>query len=153
MALVINVTTTASPETVLIPLQGAGLNVDIDWGDTQSDTGVTSANPTHAYATAGDYEITITGTAPRLGNDSVSALWTGTLVSVTDWSGVGLTSLQSAFKNFPGASLTVPATLPSGMTNLLTAFYGCSSLTALDVSGWDVSGVTNLQNAFRTAPH
>ena len=36
----------------------------------------------------------------------------------------------------------------SSVTSLTYAFYLCSSLQALDTSGWDLSSVTNMSNAF-----
>ncbi|EGP5344099.1 BspA family leucine-rich repeat surface protein, partial [Enterococcus faecium] len=34
------------------------------------------------------------------------------------------------------------------MTNMSSVFYGCNSLTSLDVSNWDTSNVTNMPNMF-----
>ena len=43
--------------------------------------------------------------------------------------------------------LVLPNTMPSAV-NLRGMFYGCSSLTEIDVSGWDVSGVEYLDYMF-----
>ena len=45
-------------------------------------------------------------------------------------------------------SLDVSGWDVSGASGLPSMFLGCSSLTSLDVSGWDVSGVSNLRGMF-----
>ena len=60
-SMIFTITTTSSNEDFVI--RGLGLinNYDVDWGDSNSESGVTDANKTHTYAVAGTYEIKITG--------------------------------------------------------------------------------------------
>ena len=140
-------TTGASAEerTVRIPFNATGLNIDIDWGDGTVTNHVLVANPERVYANEGTYTILVTGAARRLGEDSPNTRWTTKLRSVLQWGALGLNNLTAAFRNYTGASLPLPSTLPTGMTSLSNTFRGCSNLTTPpDVSAWDTQNVTNM---------
>jgi surface protein len=140
-------TASQADKTVRIPFQGT-MNVTIDWGDSTESTH-TTANPEHTYAEHGTYNVKVRGAAARLGNDTPHVRWTHTLVACRSFGSLGLTSLQAAFRGFPGATLTVPQTLPANVTTLQSTFFGCTALTALDVSGWSTANVTSLYETFR----
>ena len=89
-------TTTVSPQTITLPATSALNNFDIDWGDTNSET-VTAANPTHEFAIAGTYTITVTGggVLPAFSfNDGGDKLL---INDVTQWGDVGFVDLTGAF--------------------------------------------------------
>ena len=66
----------AANTTIKLPVQGTGLNITVDWGDGSAEQTVTTAFPTHTYATAGTYEIKVWGTCPRWGCSSASTVGT-----------------------------------------------------------------------------
>jgi len=137
--------------TVRIPFASTSLNVDIDWGDTNTDTGVTTANPEHVYGSEGTYTILVTGAARTLGSGSTAAStrWSTKLRSVIQWGNLGLTSLTGAFRNYTGTSLPLPKDLPSGVTNLSHAWRNSDKLTALpDIATWDTSDVITMSSMF-----
>jgi len=120
------VQTTGTPETFTLPLEVTG-NYDfhIEWGDVNSSdiTLWNHADVTHSYATPGTYEIAITGT-------------------ITGWN----------FNNGGDCTLYYETKSwgPFNPGNSGGAFYGCSNhtITATDIP--DFTGVTTLENYFRT---
>ena len=65
-------------------------NATIDWGDGQTSTH-TTGSPTHTYASAGQYQIKITGqyNGLRIDNDATQR---SKLIAVNAWGNVGFTS-------------------------------------------------------------
>ena len=154
-AMVLTMATTGATEeqrTVRIPFAAhAALNIDIDWGDGNTDVGVNAANPEHVYAAEGvhTYTIQVTGAARVLGNTTVSTRWSTKLRSIIQWGDLGLTSLLSAFRGYTGTSLPLPSDLPSTVTTLDTTFAFCSNLTtAPAVGAWNTTNVTILTSTF-----
>ena len=94
-------------------------NATIDWGDGTSSTH-TTGSPTHTYASAGQYQIKITGSYAglRIGNDASQK---DKLIAVNAWGNVGFTSFERAF-------------------------YGCSNLVSLPVGS--ITGADNVENFY-----
>ena len=57
--------TTTANETITIPTDGVGYNYDISTSSGQTFTGVTG-NQAITFATAGDYDVSISGDFPRI---------------------------------------------------------------------------------------
>lgn len=51
--------------TITIPVGGANGTYSVDWGDGTTSAGVTG-DQTHTYASAGDYEVRISGDFTRI---------------------------------------------------------------------------------------
>ena len=116
--------TGSANDTFILPLHLID-SVKVAWGDGTFSTHTTGGNVTHTYPASGIYKIKITGKASQ----------------VIRFNNVGDKAKLLSVDSF-------------GDFKFLTAdsmFYGCKSLTALDVSGWDVSNVTNMSNMFRNA--
>jgi|GEM_PF-4495325 len=58
-------TTTSPNESITIPTTGGGYLYDVAWGDGTTSVNRTG-NATHTYSTPGDYQISITGSFPRI---------------------------------------------------------------------------------------
>lgn len=121
----------------------------IDWGDGTSSTH-TTGNPTHTYASAGQYQIKITGQYNGL-RINYDATQKDKLIAVNAWGNVGFTSFERAFY---GCSKLV--SLPTGsitgaenVTSFSYCFTSCTSLTTipLDLFKYTVS-VTNFSYCF-----
>ena len=140
--------TTADTETITVPTRsGFAYDCTVDWGDgtVESLSGYDDAKWTHEYATAGDYNVTISGTFEKIYfNDGGDRL---KLIAIPNLGSVGWKSFYLAF--YGCANLLSVA---GGDTSLVDsfgyAFRGCSSLVTLDSSGWNTSSVVSFYLAF-----
>jgi len=137
------VTTTTSSETFTIPCNNSGtFDATVDWGDesTSAITAYDDADLTHTYATADDYDISISGTFPNI-------YFNGTgdrakVKSVTNLGSVGWTSFFGSFKGCSNmTSFDAGDCDTSSATSVREMLRSCSSLTSLDLSNFDTSGV------------
>ena len=154
---------TSEQSEVVIPLSGR-VDVTIDWGDSSPVEQWTGDDPSHDYGQAGVWQVKVAGTASRLGESNLVTGpligqelvgWTRTLAGMTAYGGTGLEALSggTGFETWSAwanctllTSLDVSGWDVSAVTNLTYAWYDCTSLTSLDVSGWDVSQVTTASN-------
>lgn len=145
------VETTTASETFTIPTQDVGtFDATVDWGDgtTSTITAYNDADLTHTYAAAGTHRIRISGSFPNIyfsgAGDRLK------VVGIGNWGDVGWTRLNSAFYGCSNMQfgLQLGHCNTSSVTTMNSMFQGCTSLTSLDVSGFDTSSVTNMSNMF-----
>lgn len=146
--LTLQMQTTTSSESITLPMTGA-VNVNIDWGDGTTET-VTTDSPSHTFATAGTYDIKVTGSCDLFafnnGGDKdklLAVLNGGSGFTAGSWAGgfFNCDNLETA--DFAGLDT-------SSVTNMFRMFQSCSSLTSLDISGFDTSSVKNMGFMFRS---
>ena len=58
--------TTSASESITIPTAGSGYSYTVDWGDMTTDPTTYTGAASHTYASAGEYDVKITGTFPRI---------------------------------------------------------------------------------------
>ena len=133
-----------------IKTTGGPYNYDVDWGDGQTDTGVTSATGiTHTYATGGEYDIKISGVFSKMHYNNNSEAHK--ITEIKNWGIIQWTSFSLSF--YGAENLDVTATdYPdlSNCTDLSRAFSGCTSLINANGSmgGWDTSTITDMHGTF-----
>ena len=123
-------------------------NYDVDWGDGNTDTGLTTST-THTYASAGTYTIKISGVFPKIwfnnGGDKEK------LLEVQNW---GTILWQRMDRSFNGCrNMTITATDIPDFSALINGtfdvmFSNCEALIGGNLSNWDTSGFTSLSSAF-----
>ena len=141
--------TTGANERITIPVGGATGTYTVYWGDGSKSAGV-AGDQTHAYAEPGNYAVSITGnfTQIQLHKNGSNA---EKLVSIDRWGDIRWESMDRAFK---GASNMVyratDAPNLSGVTSMQRMFTDTPSFDG-DLSGWDVSSVTDMSRTFRAS--
>lgn len=142
------------PLTVELPFRELAGSIDWDDGTTPDTyTGVVNVQ-SHTFASAGTYDIEVSGSATRYGNGCGGVLaGREFIIAVLSWGDFGsdpnLVSLAGAF--FENTALTfVPGTLPSGVTNISCMFRGATAFNGA-IGTWDTSNVTRMDDLFRGA--
>ncbi len=138
--------TTFADESITIPVGGASGTYTVDWGDGNTSVNVTG-DQTHTYDDAGTYTVRISGDFTRihLNGQQPNA---DKLQSIERWGDTRWESMGSAFH---GASNVVynATDIPvlSDVTTTRYMFYDAKSFSG-DLSGWDVSRVTDMFGTF-----
>lgn len=131
---------------IVVPESGETFALDIDWGDGQSDLGI-SSTITHTYASVGTYQISITGVFPRIqlgleGADSQK------LIELNQWGDNKWTTLFDTFAGcFDMVYKAEDAPDLSLATSIRGVFYSGGSFETT-LNNWDVSTITNMIYAF-----
>jgi len=143
---------------VRLPLISTGTyNFIVDWGDGLTDRITTwnQAQVTHTYATAGVYQVIITGTI-----NGFRFVNTGDrlkLLSVFKW-GIGF-RLGATDQHFYGCanldlSQVEDVLDTTGVTSFSRLFQACTRLTIVNrMNEWNVSQVNSLSNTFLDSPN
>ena len=110
------------------------VDAEINWGDGTVET-VTTANPTHVYATAGSYDVEVSGKVTALKSAGEKSY----VVEVLQWGQTGLTSMEDAFNGCMNLKSIPSDTAHSfdGVTTFNEAFYDCQTLGAIPAGLFD----------------
>ncbi len=140
--------TDTANETIGLNLNGAyAYNFTIDWGDGNNET-ITTINPSHVYAVAGEYTIKIGGVFPALSIDIASR---SKLIRVEQWGDIQWESFDYAFEDCTAMQLTATDTPDlSNVRFMSSVFKGATSFNG-NLSSWDVSSVSNMISMFEGA--
>ncbi|MCF6174614.1 MAG: hypothetical protein L3J71_02480 [Victivallaceae bacterium] len=143
-------TTTVAAETITLPLvSGYTYNATVDWGDgsTSTITAFDDVDITHAYASAGDHTVKITGILPAWSfNDLGDKL---KIKSVSFGSGVIFTYLFGGFRGCANLTTINGQIAGSAITDLSYCFGWNSSLASIPVGLFDNNtAVTNMDHCF-----
>lgn len=139
---------------IKLPLQSTGTyNFLVEWGDTNSSivTAYNDTSVTHTYTSPGIYTINITGQI--IGwqfNNGGDRL---KIIEISQWGDLQLVTGQNSFYGASNLVLSATDALNlTGVTDLNQAFSGCSSLGSQgSMSLWDVSQITNFAFMFKDA--
>ncbi len=144
-------TTTSDNQSIALPIYGT-VDCTVDWGDgSAAEAFSTTGLKPHTFVTAGNYTVSISGVLTHFGKPNGSP-WDGVvyLTEVLSFGDIGLTSLQSAFYSADNL-ITVPAELPTTITDLSHSFHDISQSAITNLSSWDVSNVTTMKDMFHGA--
>ena len=138
--------TTTSNETITIPIIATSTyNYSITTSDGRTFNNI-SGGKTITFATAGDYDVSISGIFPRFffnnGGDKTK------LIDIKQWGNIVWTSFERSFRgatNLTGSFTDAPNL--TNATNMSYMFRDASSFNG-DISSWNVSSVTNMADMF-----
>jgi hypothetical protein len=143
--------------TLSLPVAGtiSSYEVVINWGDgspVETQEGRRELfDPSeaieHTYTNSGSYTVSITAAYNELRSEFIND--PSTLISINTWDDD--TKLDSINFNNCVNLISVPNTLPSTITTMLSAFAGCTSFNHPSVVSWDTSNVEEFNNAFAGA--
>jgi surface protein len=143
---------------IRLPLNSAGsYNFIVDWGDGSTDRITTwnQAETTHTYASAGVYQLTITGTIRGFG--FVNAGDRLKLLSIFRWgTGFRLGDVNGQFFGCANLDLSEVEDVLNlqGTTNFGSLFRACTRLSTVNrMNEWDVSNVNTLNSTFFESPN
>ena len=147
---------TSASNQITIP--GTGTNYIIDWEEVgnPSNRGVAVGNnaTTVTFPSSGNYRVAISpgnGTFNRISFSPSSDRLK--LLNIEQWGDIAWSSFEGAYASCQ--NLTITATdIPNltNVTNMLFAFYGCTSITTIpNINNWDVSNVNFMSYMFAEA--
>jgi gliding motility-associated-like protein len=153
------VTTWAIPSddlSLTIPTGGGtditDFDFTIEWGDGTIET-ITSddPDPSHTYAAAGTYTVSIRGVFPWMHSLGAANFNPDLLQTVEQWGDIQWESMVEMF--YQTVNMTYNATDEpnlSQVTSMKGMFFGASSFNG-DITNWDVSNVTTMKEMFQEA--
>jgi surface protein len=140
---------TSASDQFLIKTIGGGYNYDVDWGDANTDTGLTG-DITHTYASAGTYTVKISGLFPRL--YAYGATDTTKILDILNWGNIVWgNSLEWMFYNADSlTTLSATDTPDFSNTTILSKFFRASNnfVGGGNIENWDVSNIVNFSFVF-----
>lgn len=124
---------------------GQTYNYDVDWGDGESDTGLTG-DASHTYDSADTYTVKITGTFPQI--EFFNADDKDKILSVEQWGDIEWASMRKAFQGAAILEINASDTPDlSNATSMLEMFSGATSVNE-GLENWDVSTITSMFGLF-----
>ena len=137
--------TTSAGETITLPISVNPGSYTVSWGD--GDTTTHTQHATHAYASAGNHTVSVSGNdlAIRLDGNINNA---AKLVSIDQWGDVRWQSMVRAF--YLASNMAYNATDAPDLSAVTdTSFmFGSAPHFDGDLSSWDVSGVRSMRGMF-----
>ncbi len=140
----------SNDSTITIPTNpNYAPNYTVDWGDGNTDSGLIG-DASHTYATAGTYQILISGNIGGLYINNTTGI-KEKIVSVDQWGTIQWLSMERAFAGVP--SLTINAVDTPNLSQVTDMSYIFANIpTFLDAGGqinnWNTSTIQTLEGAF-----
>ena len=140
----------SASDTFVLPLISDGvIDIDVDWGDSSTDTitAYNQAEVTHVYSASGTYTIEMSGTIRGFrfagGGDRRK------MRVISQWGDFNMTQ-SNTFQDCRALTVTASDAPTISTTSLAVTFYNCWALTGLGtgISSWDVSSITSFYLLF-----
>ena len=141
----------SASDVITLPLlTGYTYDFVVNWGDGTSShvTAYNDSRAVHTYGSTGSFAVSVTGKCGSFSTWGKASIQ-GSLTDISQWGDIGIEYVE-----FGGCTLltSVSATDALDMSELTHGeyvFYGCTGLTTIDLSHWDVTPVTSLKGFFQ----
>ena len=154
---ILEYTTTSANQQAVVPTQhwGAAPNYTIDWGDGTVDNVTSVQSQYHTYTNAGTYDVKISGTFYRFRFNIASTAERNILTDIKQWGNISYTTMDSAFQSCDGLSSVTATDTPTIQSGgKLRQMFAYSDVVSINnIGNWDVSGITDMYNAFYDAAY
>ena len=142
-------------ESITIPVNAFEYTYDytVDWGDGNTDSNLTD-NVTHTYASAGDYQVLISGTFPAIFFNFSSSEVDETrsrLISIDQWGTNQWQTMKGAFADCDQVTLKAVDNPDLSQVADISSMFRAAFLFNGNINDWDVSNVTNFGSLFSGA--
>jgi hypothetical protein len=143
-------TGSSASDSLRIPLVGTGLT--IDWGDGNTDTGVTSSagSPaSHTYSTSGIYTVNVSGGLTQVEYNNTAARDKKKLIDISQWGDITWEAFGSAYQgcsNLVGSWTEGPDL--GSIDQMNGAFRDCISLN-VSFNSWNIINISQIVQMFR----
>ncbi len=141
--------------TITLPVSGTGLNITVDWGDGTESEVITTAFPTHTYATTGIYEISVLGNCPVWGHLSAGKItdeeYSTYIKYLTKVKQFGeLNAKRYGFTDCENLTEVKGATTKTtqNLERLEYMFNSCTSLTSVDLTNFKTENIESFRGMF-----
>ena len=130
----------------LVSIVPTAWDCDIDWGDGNTTTGVTSA-PSHTYSSAGVYTIRMSGVKVyvNFGNAGDKLK----ITNIANW-GIERINYNGCFNGCVNMTCTATDAPTIETTDFRNIFKGCALFNGA-IGNWDTTGMTRMDNMFLSA--
>jgi surface protein len=143
--------------TLTIPTTGGGYNYNVSYrilpaGVPTVLIGQTGSVTLNSLTNGVTYEISITGTFPRIAFGGATAANRAKIRNIKQWGSVQWTSMEGAYQNCN--QLNSNATDVPNLSNvsiMQEMFIGCSIFNGGNIANWNTTSVTNMSSMFRNA--
>ena len=139
-----------------LPIRSSAGSFTVDWGDgkiSESAAITTDRSLTHLYDIPGTYAIRISGNFSGISWQDNQSL-ARHLQSIDQWGDIEWTTMAGAFTS--ASNMIYNATdVPdlSSVTDMSHMFRSTDGFSSGDLSGWNVSGVTDMRNMFSSSSY
>ena len=137
-----------------IPIRSSAGSFTVDWGDgkiTEYAAIATDRSLAHLYDIPGTYAIRISGNFSGIYLQDIPGV-AGRMQSIDQWGDIKWTTMAGAF-SYAGNMLYNATDVPdlSSVTDTSSMFLDTTDFSSGDLSGWDVSGVTDMRTMFASS--
>ena len=154
---ILEYTTTSANQQAVVPTQhwGAAPNYTIDWGDGTVDNVTSAQSQYHTYTNAGTYDVKISGTFYRFRFNIATTAERNIFTDIKQWGNISYTTMDSAFQSCDSLSSVTATDTPTIQSGgKLRQMFAYSDVVSINnIGNWDVSGITDMYNAFYDAAY
>jgi surface protein len=142
-------TGSSNATTISLPIYSGGTyNFTVNWGDGTVENVTSYLQNNHTYATEGTYTVNITGTIIGFRFNNIGDR--NKIQNITQWGNLTLGSNGGYF--YGCSNLTSSATDAPNMAGAsLYRIFRSATLFNGNISNWNISGITSLEEAFSDA--